>query len=141
MRKITKTPEELAKLIDALEPVVERKRKKFDEKWFKQETTPDYWAYAEALEEALTPEGGSLREARGEYRATRTYELSELPDFGDVFPLSDFIRNVIVGGFIDSDGFGHYVKDGKESDVEIYPSDVERDLIREDFDTMVWYNK
>lgn len=69
------------------------------------------------------------------------YELSELSDYGDVMSLESFIECVKDGGFIDYDGFGYYVKDGKESNVMIIPSDVKRKRIRTDFDTVIWFNR
>lgn len=76
-----------------------------------------------------------------EYRMVKTPEYHELSDFGDVMSLNDFIDNVKDGWFIDYDGFGRYVKDGMESDIEIYPSDIDRGSIRKDFDTIVWFNR
>ena len=58
-----------------------------------------------------------------------------------VMSLEDFIEHCEDGMFIDYDGFGHYVKDGKMSNIDIYPSDVEHNSIRKDFDTIVWFNK
>lgn len=58
-----------------------------------------------------------------------------------VMSLTDFIDTCKSGGFIDYDGFGRYVKDGKTSNIEIYPSDVEYLSLRTDFDTIVWYNR
>ncbi len=57
------------------------------------------------------------------------YKLSELSDYGDVMPLKDFIRNVESGGFIDYDGYGYYVKDNKETNIMIRPSDVKHNSI------------
>ena len=82
-----------------------------------------------------------VAEASRKYRMVKTPIFSELPDYGDVMSLEDFIDNVNCGGFIDYDGSGNYVKDGKESDITIKPSDVKRGTIRTDFDTIVWYNR
>jgi hypothetical protein len=68
-----------------------------------------------------------------------TYD--ELPDYGDVMSLEEFVECCNCGGFIDYDGSGNYVKDGKISDISIYPSDVTKYKIREDFDTIIWFNK
>lgn len=65
----------------------------------------------------------------------------DVPEYGDVMSLEHFIDNVESGGFIDYDGLGRYVKDGKESNIDIYPSDVKNKTIRKDFDTIVWYNR
>lgn len=76
-----------------------------------------------------------------ERRLLMTPEFKELSDYGDVMPLKSFIDAVRSGGFIDYDGYGNYVRDGKESNITIYPSDVDHKSIRPDFDTIVWFNK
>ena len=45
------------------------------------------------------------------------------------------------GVFIDYDGYGRYIKDGKKTNIIILPSDVKYQKIRKDFNTMVWFNK
>ncbi|MFA5366331.1 MAG: hypothetical protein WC333_00210 [Dehalococcoidia bacterium] len=87
------------------------------------------------------PERRKLGKLNREMRMIMPYELSELPDFGDVMSLDHFIECVNDGGFIDYDGYGHYVKDGKETNIEIYPSDVKYASIRLEFDTIIWYNR
>ena len=67
--------------------------------------------------------------------------FDELSDYGDVMPLTAFIECVKDGGFIDYDGFGYYVRDGKESDIMIHPSDIKRGNVRKDFDTIIWFNR
>jgi len=69
------------------------------------------------------------------------YNLEDLPTYGDVMPLTEFIENVECGGFIDYDGSGNYVKDGKMSNITIYPSDVKHNMVRKDFDTIIWFNR
>jgi hypothetical protein len=76
-----------------------------------------------------------------ERRMLVDYKLSELSMFGDVMSLETFIANCKCGGFIDYDGYGYYVKDGKESNIEIYPSDVKHGAVRKDFDTIIWFNR
>lgn len=78
----------------------------------------------------------------------RELRLLMIPEFtrdveeGDhVMKLKDFILHVKHGMFIDYDGFGHYVRDGKVSNIDIYPSDIDYDSIRDDFDMIVWFNK
>ena len=70
-----------------------------------------------------------------------TPEFRDLSDVGDVMSLEDFVMNVKDGGFIDYDGSGRYVRDGKESNISIYPSDIRYDSVRDDFDSVAWYNK
>lgn len=58
----------------------------------------------------------------------------------DVYTVEEFLSLVRAGSFIDYDGFGHPVKDGKaDIDIEIKPSMPER--IPEDATHIVWYNK
>ena len=66
---------------------------------------------------------------------------SELSNYGDVMTLDHFIENVKSGGFIDYDGYGLYVKDDKETDIEIYPSDIKYNSVRSDFNTIIWFNR
>jgi hypothetical protein len=89
----------------------------------------------------IEPERRRIAKLDREMRMIMPYELSELPDYGDVMSLEHFIECVDCGGFIDYDGYGHYVKDGKETNIEIYPSDVEYASIRLEFDTIIWYNR
>ena len=97
--------------------------------------------YSEYLE-FLEPEQSELVKLERERRKIQPYVLSEISDFGDVMSLKDFIGNVKCGGFIDYDGFGYYVKNGKESDIEIHPSDLKNGVIRDDeFTEMIWFNK
>jgi hypothetical protein len=76
-----------------------------------------------------------------EKRMLITPEFSDLSDFGDVMSLDHFIECVKCGGFIDYDGFGNYVRDDKESNIEIYPSDIKHGAVRKDFDTIIWFNR
>ena len=59
----------------------------------------------------------------------------------DIYPIDKFKAYCEAGGFIDSDGYGNYTKDGKVTNIEIYPSDFKYNNIRKDFDIIVWYNK
>lgn len=82
-----------------------------------------------------------IRVASQNLRLIKTPEFSKLSDFGDVMNIKDFIENCRCGGFIDYDGFGYYVKDGQESNIEILPSDVISGNYRKDFDTIIWFNR
>lgn len=76
-----------------------------------------------------------------ELRMIMVPEFDNLSDYGSVMTLESFIENCNAGGFIDYDGFGKYIKDDKESNILIYPSDVQYDTIRSDFDTIIWFNR
>ncbi len=103
------------------------------------------WDFKKSHEEnsklLSTPEGKKIRNLDRELRMIMPYELSPISDFGDVMTLKEFIGNVKGGGFIDYDGFGRYVKDDKESNIEIYPSDVKNNSVRKDFDKIIWFNR
>ena len=76
-----------------------------------------------------------------EKRMLMTPEFDDLPDYGDVMTLKHWLECVDCGGFIDYDGHGNYVRDGKKSNITIHPSDVRHDSIRDDFDTIIWFNR
>ena len=76
-----------------------------------------------------------------EKRMLMTPVFEDISEHGDVMSLKHWLECVEEGGFIDYDGFGRYVRDGKESNIDIYPSDVRYDSIRDDFDTIIWFNR
>lgn len=82
-----------------------------------------------------------LMEVSRAYRLVKTPDYNDIPDYGDIMSLEDFVDNCNEGGFIDYDGSGSYIKDGKESNITILPSDVKHNSIRKDFTEIVWYNK
>ena len=90
----------------------------------------------------INPETERLAELRREKQMLKTPELKrDIPEYGDVMSLQDFVDAVKDGGFIDYDGSGEYVKDGKMSGIAIHPSDVQYGAVRDDFDTIVWFNR
>ncbi len=107
----------------------------------KKEKTWDFKKPFEEYSEYLRPERKKLSELDREMRMIKPYELEEIPTYGNVMSLEDFIDNVKCGGFIDYDGFGNYVIDNKMTDIEIYPSDIKYKAIRKEFDTIIWFNR
>lgn len=95
----------------------------------------------ESFQKALEPYSKKCGELSRKIRLIKEPNFTEISDFGDVMSLEHFIENVKCGGFIDYDGYGLYVKDNKESDIKIRPSDVEHNSIRKDFDTIIWFNR
>jgi hypothetical protein len=63
----------------------------------------------------------------------------EMPDFGDVFSVEEFVDNCRRGLFTDYDGYGNPVKDNVLADIEIYPSELNK--IPSDATQIVWYNR
>ena len=55
--------------------------------------------------------------------------------------IEEFKKLVMDGALTDTDGSGLYATETSTSDVEIVPSDVEENLIREDFSHVMWFNK
>lgn len=92
-------------------------------------------------EAAIKPITSKMNKLDRERRLTMEPKFEELSDFGSLMSLKDFIENCKDGSFIDYDGSGRYVKDGKESNISIYPSDVKNKSIRTDFDQIIWFNR
>lgn len=135
-----KTVEERLKEIDTLVEYYEAVIDKKDKEWYADEKNIDkpfeeYWKHVQQ------PENSKIATLDRERRMIMPYELKELPDYGDVMSLKEFIACVNEGGFIDYDGHGYYVKDNKESNIMIIPSDVDHNSVRTDFDTVVWFNR
>lgn len=122
--------------VEQIDAEIERLRQKISDK----EKTWDYNKPFDEYLDYISPEENQITHLDRERRMIIPYELSDLSDYGDVMPLKDFIEHCKIGNFIDYDGFGRYVKDGKETNITIYPSDVENGEIRPDFDTIIWFN-
>jgi hypothetical protein len=106
------------------------------------ETSVDKYKDYEEFEKALAPYQRDARNLERELRMILPCkENGELAKDDDVMSLKQFIEQVKHGMFIDYDGWGYYVKDGKKTNIMIYPSDVKYNAIRKEFDTIVWYNK
>jgi len=138
--------------IDKLEEVYSIKRKIFDKTWFKDESEFDskdeylkyyeiivlkFEQYQSELDNFCQNELIKLKELEKEERLLRPLEFDNLPTYGHIMSLTDFVD----AEFIDYDGFGKYVKDNKMSNIEIYPSDIKNNLLRTDFDTIIWFNR
>jgi hypothetical protein len=101
----------------------------------------DMAASWEKFKAHMEPGWQKQRKLNREKRMLMTPVFSELSTYGDVMTLKEWLECVACGGFIDYDGSGNYVRDGKESNISIYPSDVRHDSIRDDFDTIIWFNR
>lgn len=133
----------LEKEIDRLEDIIDKK----DEDHYKKYEgvkENDPYKIQERYQEFLDnrePQQSKLRKLLRRQRYIKPYKLSELSDFGDVMTLKHFISCVKSGGFIDYDGYGKYIKDDMETDIEIYPSDVKNKNVRKEFDKIIWFNR
>ena len=97
--------------------------------------------FFEVYDNVCEPYNKRISEVSRKMRAIQVPIFREIPDYADVMSIEEFKDSCLWGGFINSDGTGRYVKDGKESDIYIYPSDFKHNFVREDFDSVAWYNK
>ena len=95
----------------------------------------------EAYKKHMEPGWSKQRKLGREKRMLMTPEFEDIPEYGDVMTLRDWLGCVECGGFIDYDGSGNYARNGKMSNITVYPSDVKHDSIRADFDTVIWFNR
>jgi hypothetical protein len=123
--------EQIEKEIDELEDFLSEN----DDKFMKE--TSDVYGYMEKRE----PYTKKINKLDRERRLIMPAVISGDVKAGNDMSLEHFIECCNSGGFIDYDGFGRYVKDGKEYDIDIYPSDVKHNSIRKDFDRIVWFNR
>lgn len=129
-------------LVNQLEDEHDAVCQKFDKEWFAitqdfMDMNKVYLLYSETRgNKAL-----ALLDSKKRFLQP-TYDLSEVPAYGSQYSMSDFIDMCKSGGFVNSDGFGRYLKEGKETDIDVYPSDVVNFRnVRKDMDGIVWYNK
>lgn len=125
--------EELEQLKKEMEIAQEADQKRFND-------APPDMGYQEFID-YMSVTSDRVSELGRKIRMLKEPTFSDLPDFGTVMSLNEFIECVKSGGFIDYDGYGYYVKDGKESDIVIVPSDLEANSIRKDFDQIIWFNR
>lgn len=59
---------------------------------------------------------------------------------GKVYTIEDFKKECGAGFLTDEDGTGFYATESAKSDIDIIPSDVEYNLVREDFPYVIWFN-
>lgn len=69
---------------------------------------------------------------------TIVYDESDL-DCSVLLTVEEFVEDCETGLFMDYDGFGNPVKDGKMARDKIYPSGLER--IPDDATHIAWFNK
>lgn len=127
----TKTEEEL-------EIEFEKASNEYDEKFANLPLNLSYSEFQENMKEVSDKYASISRLYR--LVKTPTYK-DELPNYGDVMTLKDFVSCCKCGGFIDYDGSGNYMKDGKISNINILPSDVKYGMVRKDFDQIIWFNR
>ena len=118
--------------------MLEEARNEYDNIWDNLPLNLDYNEYQKILEPAVK----KCAIASRNYRMVKTPNFKyDVPDYGDIMSLKTFISCCESGGFIDYDGDGEYIKDGKMSGITIKPSDIKHNAIRNDFDQIVWFNR
>lgn len=95
----------------------------------------------EEYEKLTEVEDRELSKLNRRLRLIMPYELSDIPEHGDVMTLNEFKNACKNGGFIDYDGYGKYVVDDKMTNVYIYPSDVINKSIRYELNKVIWFNR
>jgi hypothetical protein len=93
------------------------------------------------FDEYMSNSSRNISEISRKLRLIQIPVFNVLSDYGDVMSIDEFIEEVNSGNFIDYDGFGLYVKDDKESDISIHPSDVKHGMVRKDFNKIIWFNR
>jgi len=129
--------EELEIRIDALDDEVGALLAKFEKDW----CGANFKRYNEGIKNAGGEKLVELKALMIQLRMTKEPTLSELSTYGSRMSLASFVDACEGGGFIDDDGFGKYVKDGQETDIEIYPSDVRSKNLRKDLTDIIWFNR
>lgn len=105
---------------------------------FHKKSAGDFNAYSDLCQ----PYHDLINTINRRIRMIMPVELEEeLRKDDDVMTLDEFKEAVKSGMFIDYDGHGRYVKDGRVTNVLIFASDCESKSIRKDFTEMVWYNR
>lgn len=65
----------------------------------------------------------------------------EIPEYGDLMTMQDFVECVECGGFIDDDGSGNYSDGRHMTDIGIEPSDVSALEHDTSWSHVVWFNR
>lgn len=69
-------------------------------------------------------------------------QWEDIPDYGDVMTVEEWHNAVECGGFIDYDGYGYYVKNGKMSrDHLALPSRAKGTDPPTEFTHVCWFNR
>jgi len=67
----------------------------------------------------------------------------DLPDYGDLLTLEEFVETCRDGGFINYDGSGYYCNgdNGEAQNISARPGNITRDRIDYRFTHVMWYNR
>lgn len=101
----------------------------------------DYFENYQNKKYSSIPENAEYEAAILSLRMQKVHTRLRKPEGGDIFSLERFVACCEAGGFIDYDGFGNYIYGDLETDIEVYPSDIKKGLLRLEFDGVNWYNR
>lgn len=122
---------------EELEIELEKASDEYDEKFANMPLNLSYPEFQEYLKD-VSDKYNSISKS---YRLIKTPNYKEIPTYGTLMTLNEFVDCCKSGGFIDYDGSGNYVKNGQMSNIAILPSDVKSNMIRKDFDEIIWFNR
>ena len=129
--------EELEKKLNAIEKACDNVWEEFMDMSIKD--IPYDVAYKWYNSQPVIKERELIQDKIHQFKKADGFEPIEKDD--DVYTIEQFKGICKGGGFIDYDGFGVYAYKDKKSDIEIYPSDVQKGNVRSDFTHVVWYNR
>ena len=89
----------------------------------------------------MKPLWSEYADVNRDLKLIKSYKLSDLPKYGELMTIEDFIDNVMYGGLIDYDGFGEYATSNQRSNITIKPSDILSGKYRKDFTHVQWFNR
>jgi len=132
--------EDIKELEKRLEDLQEASHKVWEQYMNKAlEGIPYDVAYKWYCNQPVIKECNELEDKIRQVKEAKEFEPIEKDD--DIYTIKQFIDMCKGGGFIDYDGFGVYAFEDKKSDIHVYPSDVQKGIIRNDFTHVVWYNR
>lgn len=67
-------------------------------------------------------------------------DLEDIPEYGELMALQEFVEECVSGFFIDYDGSGYYATETQMTRIRVKPSDVTHGKI-ENWSHVVWFNR
>jgi signal peptidase I len=126
--------------IDEITQELEEARDEYS-KAFKNLPMDENYSFKQ-MEEDLKPYTDKVSKLSKLYRLhCPINEYREIPTYGDVISIDDFIGYCKSGWFIDYDGYGNYCTEDKMTDIVILPSDIKAGMYRKDFKKIIWFNR
>jgi hypothetical protein len=94
-------------------------------------------------EDAIEPHNEKISRLSFLIDSQTDVEWRELPNYGTLMTIEDWLENVTGGGFIDYDGSGNYSDGKRMSNKSVSPSDVDSDQImkNKEFTHIIWFNR